>query len=102
MPQLAPASPRLAPSPSCPSASPAAGAADRIPPLSAAERRRALAAAAAHALSRGITCVHDMGRIAYMEGEEAAWSDLEEVYAPAADAGALPLRVYAFVALPTW
>lgn len=77
-------------------------AADCLPPLSVAERRQALEAAAQHALSRGITCVHDMGRIAYMEGEEAAWSDLQEVYSPAADAGRLPLRVYAFVALPTW
>lgn len=41
-------------------------------------------------------------RIAFMEGEKAAWQDLEEVYAPAADEGRLPLRVYAFVALPTW
>ena len=37
-----------------------------------------------------------------MEGEEAAWQDLEEVYLPAANAGLLPLRIYAFVALPTW
>lgn len=37
-----------------------------------------------------------------MEGEEAAWDDLEHVYLPAADAGALPLRLYAFVPLPSW
>ena len=37
-----------------------------------------------------------------MEGEEAAWEDLEQIYAPAADAGELPLRLYSFVPLPTW
>lgn len=37
-----------------------------------------------------------------MEGEGAAWDDLEEVLAPAAAEGRLPLRVYAFVPLPTW
>ncbi len=36
--------------------------ADHIPPLSVAQRRAALEAAAQHALSRGITMVHDMGR----------------------------------------
>jgi predicted amidohydrolase YtcJ len=76
--------------------------ADRIPPLSAAERRAALRAAARHALSRGVTMVHCMGRVAFMEGEEAAWQDLEQVLLPAADGGALPLRVYALVPLPTW
>lgn len=40
--------------------------------------------------------------IAFMEGEEAAWQDLEEIYVPAVNAGRLPLRVVAFVALPTW
>lgn len=35
---------------------------DHIPPLSVAQRRAALEAAAQHALSRGITMVHDMGR----------------------------------------
>ena len=73
-----------------------------VPPLSVAQRREALAAAAAHALSRGITMVHDMGRVAFMAGEEAAWRDLEEVYMPAANEGRLQLRVHAFVALPTW
>lgn len=46
--------------------------------------------------------VHDMGRVAFIDGEEAAWDDLENIYAPAADAGELPLRLYSFVPLPTW
>lgn len=35
-----------------------------IPPLSVDERRRAFEAATQHALSRGITMVHDLGRCA--------------------------------------
>jgi hypothetical protein len=46
--------------------------------------------------------VHDMGRVAFQEGEEAAWEDLEQVYLPAADAGELPIRLYSFVPLMTW
>lgn len=37
-----------------------------------------------------------------MEGEEAAWEDLEEIYIPAANEGRLPLRLYSFVPLTTW
>lgn len=43
-----------------------------------------------------------MGRVAFHEGEEAAWEDLEQIYLPAADAGELPIRLYSFVPLPTW
>jgi hypothetical protein len=41
-------------------------------------------------------------RLAFQEGEEAAWEDLEDIYVPAANEGRLPLRIYAFVPLPTW
>ena len=41
-------------------------------------------------------------RLAFQEGEEAAWEDLEASYVPAANEGRLPLRIYAFVPLPTW
>lgn len=37
-----------------------------------------------------------------MEGEEAAWEDLEGVYVPAANEGRLPLRIHSFVPLTTW
>lgn len=73
-----------------------------IPPPSIAQLHAALLAAQRHALSLGITSVHDMGRIAFLDGEEAAWEDLEEVYLPAANQGSLKLRVRAFVALPLW
>ncbi|KAL4431236.1 hypothetical protein ABPG75_006492 [Micractinium tetrahymenae] len=73
-----------------------------IPPLSVSERRRAFEAAVQHALSLGITMVHDLSRIAFLEGEEAAWEDLEEVYVPAANEGRLPLRIHSFVPLTTW
>ncbi|EFJ44615.1 hypothetical protein VOLCADRAFT_94988 [Volvox carteri f. nagariensis] len=72
-----------------------------LPAPSPAERRTALAAASRLALSRGVTCVGDMGR--YLVGEEGApWRDLEEVYLPAADAGNLPVRVSAFMPLRSW
>ncbi len=55
------------------------------------ERDRALARAAAHAVARGVTEVHDMG----------TWDDLA-TYRRAAERGALGLRVYAFVPIATW
>lgn len=72
-----------------------------------AHRLWCVAASQAHCLFAGRCCcwlaqLHDMGRVAFMEGEEAAWEDLEEIYEPAADAGELPLRLYAFVPLTTW
>ena len=46
--------------------------------------------------------VHDMGRVAFQDGEEAAWEDLNLIYIPAADAGELPIRISSFVPLSTW
>ncbi len=62
-----------------------------IPEPSEAELDRALAAAAAHALERGVTQVHDM----------AGWASLE-TYRRAHSRGALPLRVYSVVPMSTW
>jgi len=62
-----------------------------IPEPTEAELDGALQAAARHALSLGVTQVHDMG----------TWTDLE-TYRRARAAGALPLRVYAVVPLGTW
>jgi predicted amidohydrolase YtcJ len=62
-----------------------------IPEASAEELDRALAAAAAHALARGVTQVHDM----------AGWESLE-TYRRAHARGALPLRVYSVVPMSTW
>ncbi len=62
-----------------------------IPPSSEAELDRALDAAARHALSLGVTQVHDMG----------TWAHLE-TYRRAHDAGRLPLRVYSVVPIATW
>ena len=63
----------------------------RIPPRSEAELDRALEAAARHALSLGVTQVHDMG----------TWTNLE-TYRRAHERGALPLRVYSVVPMATW
>ena len=62
-----------------------------VPEPTEAERDRALRAAAAHALSLGVTQVHDMG----------SWRELD-TYRRARDAGELPLRVYSVVPIATW
>jgi predicted amidohydrolase YtcJ len=62
-----------------------------MPPSSQGELDRALEAAARHALSLGVTQVHDM----------ATWESLE-TYRRAYAAGSLPIRVYSVVQLPGW
>lgn len=62
-----------------------------IPEASEEELDRALEAAAAHALARGVTQVHDM----------AGWESLE-TYRRAHARGELPLRVYSVVPMSTW
>jgi predicted amidohydrolase YtcJ len=62
-----------------------------MPDPSEAELDRALDAAVAHALERGVTMVGDMG----------TWSGLE-TYRRAAAAGRLPLRVYSVLPIATW
>jgi predicted amidohydrolase YtcJ len=68
----------------------------RIPPPSDAELDRGLAAAAQHALSLGVTQVHDMGPFG-----EVSWRHLD-TYRRAHTTGRLPLRVYCAVPLETW
>jgi hypothetical protein len=51
-------------------------------PLKCLLRHRALLAAAAHALSQGVTTVGDMGRALGPKGHETVWSDFEEVSLP--------------------
>ena len=62
-----------------------------LPESSEEELDRALAAAAQHALERGVTQVHDM----------AGWESLA-TYRRAYAADRLPLRVYSVVPLSTW
>jgi hypothetical protein len=62
-----------------------------IPAPTEEQLDRALQAAAAHAVERGVTLVTDMG----------SWEGLE-TYRRAARRGALPLRVYALVPIATW
>lgn len=62
-----------------------------IPPPTDAELDRALDAAAHHALSLGVTQVHDMG----------TWEHLE-TYRRAHARGGLPIRVYSLVPLDSW
>jgi predicted amidohydrolase YtcJ len=62
-----------------------------LPDPSDREIDRALQAAAAHALERGVTQVHDMG----------GWRGLE-AYRRAYARGELPLRVYAVVPMASW
>ncbi len=62
-----------------------------IPPSTFEERDRALDAAVAHALERGVTQVHDMG----------TWDDLATYQRALAD-GRLRIRVYSVVPIATW
>jgi predicted amidohydrolase YtcJ len=62
-----------------------------IPPATQSARLDALRRGQAHALSRGVTMIHDMGE----------WSDLETFRAARA-AGELRLRVYSLVPLSQW
>lgn len=62
-----------------------------MPDASEAEQDEAFARAAAHALARGVTQVHDMG----------GWSDLA-TYRRAQERGDLKLRIYSVVPLSTW
>jgi predicted amidohydrolase YtcJ len=62
-----------------------------IPARSQAELDRALEAAIAHAVARGVTMITDMG----------SWAG-HEAYLRAADRGALPIRVYSVVPLAGW
>lgn len=74
-------------------------ATSHIPNLSLAEKREALQTAVEYILKKGVTTVCDMGSI----GEpEEVWEALEQVYMPAANNGALPIRVFAMVPLSTW
>jgi predicted amidohydrolase YtcJ len=62
-----------------------------MPERSEAELDRALGAAAQHAVSKGVTQVHDM----------AGWTDLA-TYRRAYGRGELPLRVYSVVPMSSW
>lgn len=72
-----------------------------VPEPTPQERTAAMQAAGRYALSRGVTTVMDMGRGPFAD-TPSTWRDMDEVYMPAADAGMLPIRVYAFVPLPSW
>ena len=50
-----------------------------IPPPSPERLRRAVSSASAHALSRGVTTVGDMGRALGPQGHPSVWSDFEQV-----------------------
>lgn len=66
-----------------------------IPPPSPQAVDGALAAAARHAVERGVTHITDMG------GGEASWAGLD-AYRRAAHAGRLPIRAYVAVPIATW
>jgi predicted amidohydrolase YtcJ len=67
-----------------------------VPPPGAAELERGLEAATRHALSLGVTQVHDMGPLL-----GGSWAHLE-TYERRHAAGALGVRVYCLVPLETW
>jgi len=65
-----------------------------IPPASVEQRVEMLMRAQEHAVSKGVTQIHDVGSY-------GGWLDLEAFEAAHA-AGDLKLRVYSLVSLPTW
>ena len=65
-----------------------------IPDQTEKELDEALQKAAAHALSHGLTQVHDMGSY-------GGWIDMA-TYRRAEAAGKLPIRIYSFVAIHSW
>ena len=79
-----------------------------IPPPNLAERRAALAHAQRFLHARGVTAVHDMGLIGFVDPTDSAanaaafLSDVNEVYDSAQAKGQLALRVYAFAPLAAW
>mmetsp|Transcript_46271 Transcript_46271/g.148133 ORF Transcript_46271/g.148133 Transcript_46271/m.148133 type:complete len:522 (+) Transcript_46271:101-1666(+) len=66
------------------------------------EEEQAIALAAEHMLAHGVTSVHDMGLPHIDRGVNASWDLLEGAYQRMADTGRLPIRVRAYVPLPTW
>jgi predicted amidohydrolase YtcJ len=65
-----------------------------MPAATEKELDESLARASAHALAHGFTQVHDMGSY-------GGWIDLS-TYRRAEAAGQLPIRIYSFVAIPSW
>ena len=70
-----------------------------IPPMTEEEAEQALESAAQHALSLGVTQVHDMGGWANLD--MMGWANLER-YRRVHSAGRLPLRVYSVVPMSSW
>jgi len=70
-----------------------------IPAPTTAVLNAALQDAQLYAFRKGVTHVHDMGRVAFTEGDYAAFDDLQNVYLPAVDSGNLNIRLRAFVSI---
>lgn len=73
-----------------------------VPSKDVTTLKEALLTAQQYAFSKGVTAVGDMGRVAFQEGDEASWTDLQEILMPAARSNELKLRVNAFVSLKMW
>jgi len=73
-----------------------------MPAASEEDLKEALIQAQNYAFQRGVTFVHDMGRVAFEVGHEAALDDLQNIYMPAARNGDLKIRLRSFVSLHVW
>eukprot|EP00890_Picochlorum_soloecismus_P001804 jgi/Picsp_1/2624/NSC_00854-R1_amidohydrolase family protein len=73
-----------------------------MPEASEDDLKEALIQAQNYAFQRGVTFVHDMGRVAFEVGHEAALDDLQNIYMPAARSGDLKIRLRSFVSLHVW
>lgn len=70
-----------------------------MPKVTEAELMRAFERAQQYAFSKGVTHVHDMGRVGFVDGEYAAFEDVQNIYREVVKSGELKIRMNAFVSL---
>lgn len=70
-----------------------------IPKVTEADLMRAFERAQQYAFSKGVTHVHDMGRVGFVDGEYAAFEDVQNIYREVVKSGELKIRMNAFVSL---
>lgn len=70
-----------------------------IPKATKTELLGAFERAQQYAFSKGVTHVHDMGRVGFVEGEYASFEDVQNIYREVAKSGGLKIRLNAFVSL---
>ncbi|KAL6764041.1 amidohydrolase family-domain-containing protein [Haematococcus lacustris] len=73
-----------------------------IPPPTPLQLLAALQGASSYALARGVTTLSCLGRAPFSGNLNTTWEDFMSVMLPAADAGHLRVRLFAFMPLQQW